>query len=379
MRAWIAGLLLGCCTFAIAREPAAASTTATTEVGVLEGAAYRVDIPANWNHGLVVFFHGYAVDPVTFDKDERLSPMFDAVKSSGYALIQSAYSQTGWAVEQGSADSERLRQWFIAKHGKLTRTFAMGMSMGGTLVVMALETKPEAYDGALSLCGAIEPTDRLMQRDFALRAAFDFYYPGVFGTLVPVDPAYRPDGAMVKKVVIAMRANPQAFASLRALYGAGDARSLPDVIAFITEDIQEMQQRAHGNPFDNADLVYTGSADDDALNDGVHRYRADAKAVAYMARWYTPTGKLTKPLLALHDTRDPLVVASTAFEYALQVRRMGHADNFVQQYVKAEGHCVFRPDEVGAAFNELVSWSRDGVRPQPGLQKSAHKPGAPKK
>jgi pimeloyl-ACP methyl ester carboxylesterase len=370
MRIVALGLLLACCVTSLgARERVASAPRADraiTEIGTHQGAAYRVDVPKDWNHGLVVFFHGYATAPVEFREGERVSPMFDPILAKGFAVIQSAYSASGWAVEEGGADSERLRRFFIARHGQPKETFAMGMSMGGTLTVMAVETSPKVYDGALSLCGAIEPTDRLMQRDFALRAAFDYYFPGVFGSLVPVDGDYQATDEVVAKVAAAMRANPQAMASLRSLYGAGDEHNLPGVIAFITYDIKEMQQRTRGNPFGNADLIYTGSADDFALNDGVKRFRADAQASLRMSRWYTPSGILLKPMLALHDTGDPLVVASTAFEYAMTAQRAGHGGNFVQQYVNAEGHCVFTPAQIGNAFGQLVDWSRGGARPASG-------------
>lgn len=360
------------CTHAFAADRAAAAVadrTAKTEIGTREGSAYRIDIPANWNRGLVVFFHGYAIDPVTFAADEPVAPMFDPILARGYAVIQSAYSATGWAVQQGDADSERLRRYFSTKYGRPRQTLAMGMSMGGTLVVMALETHAAAYDGGLSLCGVLEPSDRMMQRDFALRAAFDYYFPGVLGSLVPVAADFRPDGAVIARIDAAMRANPQAFASLRAIYRAGDIDSLPGVIASITYDIGEMQQRTHGNPFGNADLVYTGAADDFALNDGVKRYQPEPRAAAYLSRWYTPSGKLTRPLLALHDSDDPLVVASTAFEYSLLARRAGHGANFVQQYVNASGHCVFTPQQVKQAFDELETWTGKGTRPTAGRQR----------
>ena len=85
-----------------------------------------------------------------------------------------------------------------------------------------------------------------------------------------------------------------------------------------------------------------------------------------MARFYTPTGKLTRPLLALHDTGDPLVPASTAYEYALQAQRAGHGDNFVQKFVNKQGHCVFTPDEIDRAFGELLDWVHAGRRPASG-------------
>ena len=89
-------------------------------------------------------------------------------------------------------------------------------------------------------------------------------------------------------------------------------------------------------------------------------------AAQYLARWYTPTGKLTRPLLALHDSGDPLVPAYSANEYALAAARTGHGDNLVQQYVVREGHCVFTPAEIGQAFEELVQWTERGKRPESG-------------
>jgi pimeloyl-ACP methyl ester carboxylesterase len=367
MRLYITLFLLACWVPIIALAAEKAPVAAATEIGVLDGAAYRIDVPANWNHGLVVFYHGYAVTPVTFDRDERISPMFDGMLARGFAVIQSAYSASGWAVEEGAADTVRLRKYFVAKHGQPKETFVSGMSMGGTLTVMAMETEPGVYDGALSLCGAIEPSDRLMQRDFALRAAFDHYFPGVLGPLVPVAADFAPTDALIARVTSAMKKNPAGVRALLGYYGVADAATLPEIMVFNTFEIREMQQRAHGNPFGNADLIYTGSGDDFALNAGVHRYRADTAALQRMARFYTPTGKLARPLLALHDTGDPLVPASTTYEYALEVQRAGHGDNFVQQFVNKKGHCVFTTDEIDRAFGELLDWVRAGQRPVSGL------------
>ncbi len=366
MRVLAAFALLASISLTSAVAAAATPVESATEIGTLDGAAYRIDVPARWNRGLVVFFHGYSVTPVTFEKGERISPMFDGMLARGFAVIQSAYSATGWAVEEGAADTDRLRKAFIAKHGQPKETFVSGMSMGGTLTVMAIESQPDVYSGALSLCGAIEPSDRLMQRDFALRAAFDHYFPDILGPLVPVAADFMPTDALITKVAAAMKSNPAGTRALLSYYGVGDAATLADVMVFNTFEIKEMQQRARGNPFGNADLIYTGSGDDFALNAGVHRYRAETDAVRRMARFYTPTGKLTRPMLALHDTGDPLVPASTAYEYALLAQRAGHGENFVQQFVNRQGHCVFTPDEIDRAFGELLDWVHAGRRPKSG-------------
>ncbi len=354
--------------FAVACTPAGNSIAAdaVTEFGTQAGASWRIDVPSNWNHELVVYYHGYSTTPITFTASEKLSPMFDPFLARGYALIQSGYSGTGWAVEQAQADTETLRRKFIAAHGAPKRTYVAGISMGGTLTVYTIETHPEIYSGGLSLCGAIDPTISFMQHDFALRAAFDFYLPGLLGPLVPVPAEYAGDDLVEAKIATAFSRNPQALHALLGLYPAATPKSLAAVIASVTDDIKEMQQRTRGNPYGNADYIYVGSGDDATLNDGVRRYRAEAKPAAYMARWYTPTGRLLRPMLALHDTGDPLVPASSAFEYALTALRADHAGNFVQQYVNHEGHCVFTPEQIGRSFDELVDWVRAGKRPAAG-------------
>ena len=345
-------------------QSAAAETK--TELGTRNGAAFRIDVPANWNHELIVHYHGYTETPSDFDADEAVSPMFDPMLGQGYAVIQSGYSRGGWAVEEAYADTEALRVYFAQKYGAPKRQFVMGMSMGGTLTAMTIEKAPQTYAGALSLCGAIEPTDRLLLRDFALRAAFDYYFPDLLGPLVPVPQTYRVDAPTVQKIARAFAQKPKAAQALHRYYGVGRIEDMPDVIAFIGITIGEMQRRVGGNPFENADLIYTGSGDDVALNAGVRRYRAEAKPRMALAKWYTPTGKLTRPLLALHDVGDPLVPANAAFEYALVAQREGHGDQFVQQYVPRDGHCVFTPQEIGHAFDELVKWVDSGQRPASG-------------
>lgn len=360
--AMCAAMLLGGCA-GVARKTPILPVSVT---GTRDGAAYRIDIPANWNHELVVYYHGYEHKPATYPGGGHNPPALGLLLGKGYALIRSGYSRGGWAVEQGYAETEALRRYFVATYGRPTRSWVIGDSMGGALTALTIETRPEVYDGALALCGAIEPSDRLFDRAFAMRAAFDYYFPGLLGPLVPVPDTLPAYDVMEKRIAAALDAKPAARDALLRLYGAASKQSFPGIVAFVTQALQELQQRTHGNPSGNADMIYAGSGDDYALNDGVRRYRADPQAAAYLVRWYTPTGKLLRPMLALQDTADPLVPAADAFEYALAAERAGHAANFVQQYVNREGHCAFKPDEVSRAFGELVDWAEAGKRPVSG-------------
>jgi hypothetical protein len=345
-----------------------------TEVGTLDGAAYRIDIPNDWNHSLVVFYHGYALRPASFHIAERLAgqqaPFFDR----HYAVVQSAYSQTGWAVQQAYPETEALRHYFAKKYGPLRETYVAGGSMGGALVSITLELNPKPYLGGLDLCGAVGPTFESFERRFAIRAAFDHYFPDVMPKLVPVPQDYEDTVADRDKALAALRSNPAAATALRSLSGLHNDMDLAHDIAYYTFVVGDMQRRGGGNPFDNRNLIYTGtnpasSTSDLELNEKVTRYAADPQARAYLMRHYTPNGHLGKPMLALHTIYDPTVLISGLALYDHEVQAAGEGQNLVQQYVAREGHCNFTQEQIGDAFDELVRWTHGGPRPTPGLQK----------
>ena len=344
----------------------------TTEVGILDGATYRIDIPNDWNHSLVVYYHGYRMHGVTFHIAEQLkgpqAPLFER----HYAIAQSAYSQSGWALPQAYPETEQLRRYFTHAYGQPRETYVAGESMGGALTMVTLELNSKPYLGGLNLCGAVGPTSESFERRFAFRAAFDFYFPGVMPPLVPSPPDYDSTPAIRDKIFAALHANPTAAANMRALMALHTDAGVASDIAYFTFVITDMQHRAGGNPFDNRNYLYTGtnptsSASDYALNDGVRRYAADPHAQDYLFRHYPPDGHLTKPMLALHTLYDPLVPPTSLSLYDHIVQNAGFGQNLVQQYVHREGHCAVTEDEVGRAFDELVQWTHRGARPTPGL------------
>ena len=353
----------------------------TTEVGTLSATAYRIDIPANWNHALVVYFHGYSEGPFTYRATGPLNAQTQPIFDRGYAVIQSGYSTPGWALAEAYPETEQLRQYFIKRYGqpaegkkaaRQMETIVVGTSMGGALVVADLELNPKPFAGGLDLCGSVGPTDLAFQRRFAWRAAFDFYFPGIMPVLVPTPVDFQESRGLRQRAADALKANPLGAASMRALTDLHTDREVVDMMVYFTFVIADMQHRAGGNPFDNRDYLYVGtspgsSASDNALNDGVHRYAADPRARSYLLRHYTPSGRLSHPMLALHTTYDPRVPASTLAFYNEQVAIAGFSQNLVQQYVHRDGHCTFTTDEIGRSFDELVSWIHSGHRPASGL------------
>lgn len=352
--------------FCFASAAQAAKPAVHVETGSLDGAAFRIDMPEKWNGVLLVYYHGYSETPVTFD-EAKPNSMGNALAASGYAVVQSGYSVAGWALERAIPETEVLRQYAIAHYGRPKETYVLGHSMGGQLTIATIENYPNRYDGALPLCGLLQPTSLAMTRGGALIAAFNYYFPGLIPEPLHVDASTALDEALVKKVSAALPANSTGLAELRALSHIRSVDDLASVMVFYTFIQRDLEQKIGASVLDNHNVIYAGGADDDALNDGVKRYSASPAALAYLKTWYSPTGVLVKPTLAVHTTYDPIIPADSTVLYADAVQRAASSDNFVQQYVKHEGHCNISAAETVDAVAELIRWKRTGVRPTAGV------------
>jgi len=341
---------------------------AKTEFGKLQGAEFRIDTPDNWNHGLVVYYHGYSAENhgVGYDEKKALEPALAVFTKAGYAVIQSGYSQGGWALEQAIPETEALRRYFIDKYEKPKEIYVAGHSMGGLLTVMTIEQSPENYVAGLDLCGAVSDAPSLLSRAFDLRVLFDFHFPAVLPNPAKVPSDYEASEKLGKKVGNLLRSKPQAAAALRRFAGVHGNPDLTSDLLFGTWVLKDIERRAGGNPFDNRNTIYTGTPDDNTLNRGVTRYAADSAALAYLQHYYTPTGHLTRPVLAIHTTYDPLVPPSIVATYTLRARAEGSGDLFVAQFVEHDGHCNISPVEVEHCFAELRKWKEKGIRPVAG-------------
>jgi len=348
------------------------TATGTVEVGSIAGAAYRIDVPKDWNHSLVVVYHGYTETPYHYRITDAINSQAAPMLERGFAIVQSGFSEAGWALQVAMPETETLRLYFLSKYGKPRETFVAGGSMGGALTMETIEQKPDVYDGALALCARLGPTDIPMQQRFAFRAAFDYYFPGIMPPLDPSPPDYVETAALRTKVAAALKSNPANAAMMRNLMRLHSDADVTRMIVYITFNISDFQKKAGGNPFDNRNTIYSGTnpentASDNALNDGVKRYAADPYARQYLIRNYTPTGKLLRPLLALHTTYDPLIPVSGLTIYDTEVATAGFSRNYVQEFVRRDGHCTFSQAEIGKGFDELLTWVHTGRRPQGGL------------
>ncbi|MEJ2757652.1 MAG: hypothetical protein P8046_04130, partial [Anaerolineales bacterium] len=121
---------------------------------------------------------------------------------------------------------------------------------------------------------------------------------------------------------------------------------------FATEDAID---KLGGRPFENFDKVYEGSYDDDALNAGVKRFKAQPAALEEIAANYETSGILQRPLVTMHTTGDPIVPYWHQQLYWNKVLDVYPLYPVQSITIEKYGHCSFTAEEVLGAFTLLVT------------------------
>src|SRR5438094_9906022 len=91
-------------------------TTCTGHLGLNgTGAAYIMQVPANWNHTLLLYSHGYVTPGSANPARDVGDPATGAfLLSHGYALAGSSYAGTGWALQEAFSDQIATLDKFAA-------------------------------------------------------------------------------------------------------------------------------------------------------------------------------------------------------------------------------------------------------------------------
>jgi pimeloyl-ACP methyl ester carboxylesterase len=336
---------------------------ARVELGELDGAKFRIDMPARWNGGLVLYCHGYAHIPLTFTAD-RPGRVFVA---DGFAVAESGYSAGGYAVREAVQDTETLRRYFIRKHGKPKETWVTGESMGGLVALMLMETVPEVYDGGLPVCAPLAPAAWFIEAQvYDLLVLFEYFFPKLLPSPAKVPGDFMMTLERPAQLMKALDAKSDAAGALRAFSSARSNDELAHLLDLYTYVLMDLQRRYGGNPFDNRDTLYVGPGLNHVVNDGVKRQEASPRAAELLRASYSPTGRISSPMLAVHTLEDAIVPPWIPNRYADIAAQAGRGDLFVQKYTAGAGHCRFRAEEIRAAFAELRRWKQTGQRPRPG-------------
>ena len=136
-------------------------------------------------------------------------------------------------------------------------------------------------------------------------------------------------------------------------------QSIKDLLWYNVFATNDAKAKLGGQPFDNQGRVYgqdvtDPTLDTEVINEQVTRFGAEPAALTALNSYET-TGHLTKPLITLHTTGDPIVPFWHATRYAFKTLAADNLALHEQITVQAYGHCRFSTFDVLGAFTRLVT------------------------
>ncbi len=373
--------------------------TTSRWAGVLKGAAYRVEVPPNWNGRLVMYAHGFAGNGSAVAVQNPTIRRY--LLANGYAWAASSYSKNYYDVRAGVEDTNALANEFVAiatKNGRTlaapSKIFITGISMGGHVTGAAIDDEAAAtainktkYAGAVPMCGVMGDTE-LFNQFAAMQVAAQAIagvpsYPTakyseifglVHGSLFTTFPS-----AATPNAQVGLTANGQKFASVlknitggeRPLFALGLAAggSFPSAYGTWGSD-GSVTGILNKNVLDTTAMTYTidgDAAGTTALNASVQKLTpaADANRLRRDGlRWIPKVNGDSKiPVVSIHTLGDLFVPFSMQQVYQKRVAAKGNSAFLVQRAIRGATHCDFTIAEQVKAFDDMIKWEAGGAKP----------------
>ncbi len=380
----------------------AGTALSRTYTGILRGAPYRIEVPANWNGELAIHAHGYRGTGTTVYVDDP--PLRRYFVEQGFAWAASGYATNGYDVGQGVRDSQALLGLFAGKVRTARTVYMTGFSMGGHIAAVAIERYRRDFAGAMPACGvlgdkelfdyftdanvtaaALTGTDIRFPESLEAGQAYAPEYAARVTAALPElgtgfasgDPArvsLTPTGqAWAGTVQQRSGGTRPGFASAFAYwssFGFAPLSTVPFLFGLYPGLTGGTQGIADGNLSDNRFTRYR-------IEDGYGRLTPAERALNRSVLRVAPTARPSTgldgvpkvfgdpriPVLSLHDIGDLFVPFSMEQVYALRAALNGQSRLFVSRAIRGVGHCEFTQRELQAGFSDLVRWVHTGRRP----------------
>jgi hypothetical protein len=371
--------------------------------GVLGGAAYQVEVPKNWNGMLVMYAHGYA------GTGPALSVAPPAIRrylvSQGYAWAASSYSKNYYDVRAGVEDTNALALAFndIARQNGRnvsapSKIYITGISMGGHVTAAAVDEEnirtanhKVRYAGAVPMCGVLGDTElydyfaayqTAAQQEAGMPAttwpAADWAtvgpqvqaklfssFPGGSTPTAPAVPTAQ--GLRLKAIVQNLTGGTRplfdfAYASPLQATAWGTFGRDGKLLGILNDDV--IKTTGITFQFDNDPAL---TADEQAFNNAIYRVKdtPDANRLRRDGlRWVPKTNALIRvPVVTIHTLGDLYVPFSMEQVYKRRADQAGTSGLLVQRAIRGISHCDFTVAEQASAFDAMVKWEQQGVKP----------------
>lgn len=377
----------------------------TTErfTGTLDGAGYRVEVPENWNGILVMYAHGYRGTGSALTVDSP--PIREYLIANGYAWAASSYSTNYYDVRAGIEDTNNLALQFadITDEMAPSKTYIMGVSMGGHITAAAIEAETYAnanhkmqYQAALPACGVVGSGDTLFNYlqnvTFAAQHVADMG-PNAFpatgfdqakidavlwnqppptfaelasGTAQPADPTDK--GLILQGIV------EQLSGGERPVFVQGFRGPYYNVVMGLGGQNGTVNGILARDLSGNIGVTYQFDADpaispeEKLFNDSILRVMADPNANPPQPdglRWIPRVnGEFSVPVVSIHGLGDLYVPFLNEQVYRERAEANGNDGMLVQRAIRSAPHCDFTGAEFVSAFQAMADWEQNGTKPE---------------
>ena len=366
-------------------------STTSRYAGVLGGAEYRIEVPANWNGKLVMYAHGYAGTGTALNVSNP--SIRRHLIQQGYAWAASSYSKNYYDVRAGVEDTNKLALNFNAITAAAGRTLAApsriyitGHSMGGHITGAAIEAEAAStainkvrYHGAVPMCGVMGDTELFNQFSAVQVVAQALAGQASVPTAQWATISGSVTAALFNNFPSEPTATGQQFVSALQNITGGPRPLFAQGLAF-GGSFGQMWGALGGDGTINGILLssvldtraYTYTIDGDsaassALNAAAQKLVpvADANRLRRDGLRWIPqiNGQISIPVVSIHTLGDLFVPFSMQQTYRLRVNAKGNGGWLVQRAIRGASHCDFTVAEQVDAFEAMVAWERDGIKP----------------
>ncbi len=369
--------------------------------GTLNGALYRVEVPANWNGQLVMYAHGYAGTGTTLGVTNPSVRRW--LVQNGYAWAASSYTKNYYDVRAGVEDTNALALAFndiATKNGRTlaapSKYFITGHSMGGHITAAAIEAEAATsaknkvkYNGAVPMCGVVgdtelfntfaamqvsaqvlagvaaNPVDKWVDVNAAATTAL-FGVATLGNVITPTAGA----GAKYASVLQNLTGGPRPMFSIGLQYGQSFQSAYGTFVSDPNTPYGSVTGILNKNVLDTTGFTYTidgDAAGSAALNTAAQKVTPAADANRTRSdglRWIPKTnGDFKIPVVSIHTLGDLFVPFSMEQVYQKRVAAKGNSAFLVQRAIRGVSHCDFTNAEQVKAFSDMIAWEKGGAKP----------------
>jgi len=360
----------------------AALTGAKASFGRYDGGVYRIEVPERWNGELVLWAHGYVDNSGPQGSHLRVGfpsggqtgqgrTLREHLIAGGFAWAASSYRCNGYVPGVGLLDTIALTDIVTKSSGRApTRVYLSGVSMGGHVTLLGLQEFPTRFAAGLAMCPSgpgemdfLTAVGAASEMISGVRVSNDTRDQDLarLGDILGRPPEYTSKGRQLASVEIETSGGPRPF----ALEGLA-TRFVENVSAAASISTRSEWDRVATNAHIRYGIDETLGLTADAINARVRRKAVDeaARSGAKHDEVIPFDGRFERPVMTLHGTGDLYVPIMLERSLKQAVDAAGRQQWLVQRVMRIPDHCGFSRQEQTQAFDDVVSWVRDGVRPR---------------